>query len=669
MCGMSILTPLTLSFAILLWITPGAGFAQEGSHGVVSGSVEPVVSFIAVDGNEQKFREDWWIEEGWSAGVNALLLERQLDEETTFTLEGRAIVPENDYRLLLTVRKDDLGFLRTGYTTYRKYFGGSGGFYEPFPITHFTLDDELHLDVGSAFLTAGIEIPDLPRVRLGYEHRFRDGNKSLTGWGGVSAGGVTRKIFPTFLDMDETWDIFKAAIDHDIGRVRLANEFRYERYDIDTVRREREVDLDGNSLEDVAVHEVYRHDAWANTFRTESHLTERFYMSLGYLASSLDGTSDFRMFTVPFDSPFDREWFTRNVDVVQDSHVVNVSAMVGPWKDLSFYGGLQAERTDRDGNTDAVLREILPGVGVVEPDAAIASSSEKTAFEEKVGFRYRGIPHTTLYGEGAWAQQDIDLFERKVEDTDLVLERLTATDVDRARYMVGFTTSPVPRSSLAVRYFKRYRSNEYDHDVDTEEGYPAFLLDQDLETDEVNTKLTYRLNSRVQTTLRYQYVSTKIDTMADTDPPTSVQSGDYKANIYSVGLAVIPVARFYFTGTVSYQDVRSRTFDNAVQSIVTYEGDVIVFNGSAAYAFDDLTRAELRYIFSRSRNHEDDAENGLPLLLDNERHGVLAGLFRKVRENVEVQVRYGYFSHDDDSKGGINDYRAHLFGAGIRLGF
>jgi hypothetical protein len=36
---------------------------------------------------------------------------------------------------------------------------------------------------------------------------------------------------------------------------------------------------------------------------------------------------------------------------------------------------------------------------------------------------------------------------------------------------------------------------------------------------------------------------------------------------------------------------------------------------------------------------------------------------------VEVQVRYGYFSHDDDSKGGINDYRAHLFGAGIRLGF
>jgi hypothetical protein len=669
MGGMNWRPLLNISLAILLWTTAGAGFAQEGGDGERSGSVEPVVSFVGVDGDEEKFREDWWIEEGWSAGVNALLLERQLDEETTFMLEGKAVVPENDYRLFVTVRKDDLGFLRAGYTAYRKYFDGTGGFYEPFPITHFEFDDDLHLDVGSVFLTAGIEIPDLPRIGLGYERRFRDGNKSLTGWGGVSAGGITRKIYPTFLDMDETRDIFTAALDHDIGRVGLSNEFRYERYDISTVRSEREVDLDVSTSENVNVNQEYRHDAWANTFRTESHLTERFYLSLGYLASSLDGTADFRMFTVPFDSPFDKEWFTRNVDVDQDSHVVNVSALVGPWRDLTFYGGVQAEQTDKDGVTDAVLREILPGVGIVEPDALIRSSSEKTAFEEKVGFRYRGIPYTTFYAEGVWAQQDIDVFERGVEDADLVLERSTTTDVDRARYMVGFTTSPIPRTGFAVRYLKRYRSNEYDHGVDTEEGYPAFLLDQDIETDEVSTKLTYRLNSRVQATLRYQLASTKIDTTADTDPPSSVQSGEYKENIYSIGLAVTPVARFYLTGTLSYQDVRSQAFDNDVPSVAPYEGDVVAFNGSAAYAFDDLTRAELRYLFSRSRNHEDNAETSLPLLLDNERHAVLASLFRKVRENVELQVRYGFFSYDEDSNSGVDDYRAHLFGAGVRLGF
>jgi hypothetical protein len=660
---------LSITLAILLWATAEPAYAQEGGENEISRSVAPMVGFTAVDGDEEKFREDWWTRDKWSAGVEALTLGGQLDDGTEYKVEGRAVVPGNDYQLFVTIRKIDRGFLRAGYSEYRKYYDGTGGFYESFPTPHFELDDDLHLDIGSFFLAAGIEIPDLPRIGLGYERQFRDGSKSLTGWGGVSAGGITRKIHPTFLDIDETRDIFTATLDHEIGRVGLMNEFRYERCDIGTVRGERDIDLDGNTSEDVTVFEKYSHDSWANTFRTESHLTERFFMSFGYLASSLDGTANFRMFTVPFDSPFDKEWATRNVDVDQDTHLVNVSAMVGPWKNLTIYGGLKAEQTDSGGDTDAVLREILPGVGLVEPDAAIRNSSEKTAFEEKVGFRYRGIPHTTLYAEGTWAQQDIDLLETEVEDAELALERSTSTDVDRARYMVGFTTSPIPRTGLAVRYLKRYRSNQYDHLVDTDEGYPAFLLGQDLETDEVSSKLTYRLNSRVQATLRHQLVTTRIDTTADTDPPSALQSGDFKQNIYSVGLAVTPAARLYITANLSYQDVRSQAFDNGVQSIVTYEGDVVAFNGGAAYVFDDLTRAELRYTHSRSRNDDDNVEAGLPLLLDNERHALLVGLFRKVRENVELHLRYGYFSYDEDSNGGIDDYRAHLFGAGVRLGF
>ncbi|MFW6324502.1 MAG: hypothetical protein ACOC0U_05500 [Desulfovibrionales bacterium] len=205
--------------------------------------------------------------------------------------------------------------------------------------------------------------------------------------------------------------------------------------------------------------------------------------------------------------------------------------------------------------------------------------------------------------------------------------------------------------------------------MDTAEGYPAFILDQDLETDELDVKLTYRPSTRIRTSFSYQFVSTEFETETDTEPPSSVESGNYDANVYSLGLSVMPVARFYLTGVVTYRDIRTHGFDNGVDSVVTYEGDVISFTGNAVYAVTEKTDLEFGYIFSRSENSRDNEESGLPLLLDHIRHRLLATASHNLTENLSLLFRYGFYAYDEDSNLGIDDYHAHRFGVGAEVKF
>jgi hypothetical protein len=651
--------------SILAWLilTTTAICAQETSQqSEPKGQVTPTLRYLTVDGDEEKFREDWWIREHWAGGIGAFTLQYMYDNDAALSLEGRAILPEEDYELLFQVTKPDVGFLHAGYTEYRKYFDGTGGFFERFPTPSFELANDMHLDIGNLFIDVGLSIPNWPKLVFGYEHQFKDGRKSLLEWGSVTEGGITRNIFPAFKEIDEEADIFKAEVEHETGTVQVGDKVRYEHYRTATKRFGEERDLDAGTSETVSVSENYSHHVFSNTLHLESHVNEKVYWSVGYLFTNLDGGTAFRMSTTPFGpEPFDKNWFTRSADIDQDSHVANVNALFGPFKDLTLYGGLQAETTETKGDTDGVLTETsFPGGGEVTPEAVIVSRTDKGSLEETVGARYTGIKYTTLYAEGKWTQQNIDLFERELEDNVLNFERSTDTEVERERYTVGFNTSPIPRTTLSARYRRRYHDNDYNHLLDTEPGYSAFITAQDFTSDEITTKLTVRPSSRVKVSLKYQLVATDIDTQSDTTPPSAVQSGDYDADIYSVSITVTPISRLYLTGLFSYQDARSTAFDNGVPSVITYDGDVYTVIGTAGYAIDEKTDLTGEYLYTRSDNFTDNSADGLPLGLDNQRQGLLVGISRRITKNADASLHYGFYKYEEDSNGGADNYTVHL---------
>lgn len=266
---------------------------------------------------------------------------------------------------------------------------------------------------------------------------------------------------------------------------------------------------------------------------------------------------------------------------------------------------------------------------------------------------------------GAWVQHKIDLWEQELEDDALVFERLTDTDADRERYTLGINTSPFRSTTLSLCYRRSHRDNDYDHLVDTEAGYSAFITHQDYDKDDIRARLTLRPVPVLRLTLSYQLLALDVETRSDTTPPSSVLSGDYDANIYSLAFTLTPISRFYLTGLLSYHDAKTTSFDNGAASVLTYEGDVFAGQAAVGLAIDQKTDVKIEYLYSRSDNFQDNSADGLPLGLNHERHGFMTTFSRNMSEKTQLQFRYGYYRYNEDSNGGADDYRGHLVGIGL----
>jgi len=513
-------------------------------------------------------------------------------------------------------------------------------------------------------------LPDLPRVVVGYEHRFKDGEKSILEWGGVTGGVFTRNIFPSFKEMDEALDIVRVEVSHTVSKVNIYDRLRYEKFQTETRRFEESRDFNAGSSEAVEVAERYEHDALVNTLHLESQVTDTVYVSLGWLLNDLEGEGSFDMTTVPFGpEPFDKNWQADAVALDQEGHVLNFTAKAGPYRNVSIHGGIQADFTETEGETTAVLTETLPGAGPASPEARILSRSDQDGLEETLGLRYSGIPRTSLFVDARWTQKGIDLFERETEDAAVAFERLTDTDVDRSRYTLGFSTSPIRRLNFSGHYRRTNRENAYEHVLETEPGYSAFVNAQELTTDEVEARVSARVTSTVKASFQYQFVATGIDTFFQTDPPAAVESGDYTADIYSVSVTAMPLARLYLTGLFSYRGIESESFDNGVPAVGAYKADVYTFIGTAGWAFDQKTDLELQYLYSRSDNFNGNPEGGLVLGGDGTRHGLSLDCSRQITEKMKARFRYGFFKNDEEESAGSDEYEAHLVGVGLEYNF
>ncbi len=636
-------------------------------------TVTPIVQYVTVSGDKARFRQDWGIKDGWMGGIEDATYNQKLNKNWQLNLEGRALFDNEDYKLRLAIVNPEVGFVRAGFTEFRSYYDDKGGFFRSFAPSSFASDRDLFLRNGDIFFEAGLTLPNLPKVTVGYERQFRNGDKSLLEWGAVTQGTTTRNIFPSFKDIDETTDIFKLGVEHNLASVHLADDFRFEHFRSDTRSFDASTNLVASAGKTVTVHEDYRHDEFFNTFRMDQHVNDKVYWSLGYLFTTLDGHGGLALDTEPFNTPFDNNWVTRVVDVDLDSHVVNLNTMFGPFAGLIMSGGLQAEKTSGNGFTDALLTELAGGGVTNSPRALIHSSTDKSSLEETVGLRYSKIPFTTLYAEGRWTEQQIDLDEHETEDAVPDFTRKTDTDIFRQDYIVGFNTAPIPRVTLSGRYRHSIYENDYENHVDTVAGYPAFITGQNFIEDEFTTKLTLRPCRYFNVAFKYQKLATDIKTGTDSVPLLApgggLQSGNFDANIYSVSATVMPISRLYVTGLFSFQDTRTTTFANGNPAVIGYVGNVYTIMGVAGYALDNKTDVNVEYTYSRTDNFTDNSAAGLPLGLDSQRTGLLVGLTRRISKNVMARLRYGYYNYDDRSNGGIDNYIAHLASASCTVRF
>ena len=668
------------------WIDQGAAWPKgaETARRETLMSVTPVAQWIQVTGNKQKFREDWSQKEGFTSGYEHFEMIEPVGKDAELKVEGRALFPQEDYRIALTLTKPDLGFVRAGFDTYRKYFNDVGGaFSNQAPPS---LNRDLYVNNGRAWFDVGLTLPDLPKLVLGYEYRFRDGDESTLQWG-LKTNGTFKSVYPGYKDLDERTHIFKLDLNHEVAGVSVEDNFRAEIYDLKTTRIN-QGDAYFFNPDSIGIYkESYNHFDAANALRLEKPVADWLFASGGYLYSRLNGDGSFSQVfdSVATPGALQSGDTGRGITLSQESHTINGNVRLGPWNGLSGAVGAQAEWERRKGLAD-LLTFSFPGT----VPAAGASNKDRSAVDETFEVRYDRIPFTVVYGDARFQQERIDYTESGFVDDGFGDSRDFVRDTnargDLKQYGAGFTISPWPRVSLDASFTHRDKQTDYDNRSDTDgsqppffipgNGYPAFMLSREIESDSVEARLVLRPAMWLKTTLKYEVTATDYRTSTESStnvvlgaffPGGEILAGNEDAHIYSINTTLTPWRRLNLSTTFSYSQSRLLTGVNDGAIVVPYRGDIYSVLSTATFVVSRSTDFHARYSFSRADYRQNNEASGLPLGIGYDRHAVTAGVTRRLLKNMTANFQYGYFRYDEPTSGGANNYRAHAVMASLNI--
>ena len=671
-------TPLTPEQVGLLRAWIDQGVAWDAGPGVVQAptlGLNPALGWTAVQGDRAKFRQLEGRPEGWNGGAEPFELRQQGADGSTVSVEGHAL--RDDYRMTLELRKPELGFTRVGFEQFRKYDDDSGGYYGAFSPSTFKLDEDLHLDVGRAYVEAGLTLPRWPQIVVGYEYLYKDGRKSMLTWGPVASPSGnyldTRSIYPSAKQMDEHTHAIHLHVLHEVRGFLLEDRLRFESYDLSTRRTDAMNVSAGQPTPDLAalIQEGHRYTQLANGVQMQKEVTRWWLLSSGYRYSWLEGESDFRL--TPQDGAGQlaagSAWSANQIVLHEVSQLANANSQFRPLPQLSASLGLQGRWQRQDSFGDVNLDEVVdptdPTGGVFRFPATARSTLDQTTAEESCLVRYTGLPATALFGEASFRQEDYNRAASQVGGPHAFLLDSDAT----ARwqdYRLGFNTAPWRAVTLGGHYRRRERRTDYDYALAQSDGaYPGFILSRQMVADEVETRVGWRPSPWLQTTLTYQWTGTdyRTTTGAAMGPsPTfggELLAGRYTAHTLSANATCTPGPRLSFGGTISYQNSETTTANNDSPSVAPYRGDLWSALLRVAYQFNPKTSLSANYVFSRARYAQHNEASGLPLGLDYDRHGLQFGLARRLSDVVTTRVQYGYFSYAESSSAHLRDYNAH----------
>ena len=148
-------------------------------------------------------------------------------------LDGHAL--RDDYEINLALDRSGIGFIHAGWQQYRKYFDDTGGYDPKLEPTAPSLGQDLHLDIGKAWVDLGLALPDWPQLVLGYEYDYRKGNEATTEWNHFGTNSATaRNLGPASDRLREAVHSIKVDVDYDYQGWTMEDRFRGEFYHLST---------------------------------------------------------------------------------------------------------------------------------------------------------------------------------------------------------------------------------------------------------------------------------------------------------------------------------------------------------------------------------------------------------------------------------------------------
>ncbi|MBI4659835.1 MAG: hypothetical protein HY735_13425 [Verrucomicrobia bacterium] len=649
------------------------------------------VGGVLLDGDKAQYQHRYGLPGGAFGGVEDFHYEQDVGKKGLFKIDGRGIFDNDDYSLKLELSNPDIGYLRAGYREFRSWYDGSGG-YSPLGNRWFSLtDDELALDRGEAWFEGGLTLPEKPELTFRYSHQFRDGRKDSLIWGDSNVPAV-RGIAPSFRDIDEERNLFEGDVKHRLGNTDVGVGVRYE-----FSKNDNSLNIRRRPGEAADRYLTQRESVDTDLFNghafTETRLHEKVLFTTGYSFTTLDtDISGSRIYGDIYDADYrerysgqqqrDEGFFALAGGALMKQHVGNFNLMLTPWDGVAFVPSVRVEKRDQDGFAEFVETNVGAGPAFASTQDELLNLRERGWLEVSEGLeaRYSGLTNWTFYARGEWLQGDGDLTERELDVAASVVDLFRVTDDTRftQKYVAGANWYPAKRLSMGGQYYHKIRNIEYNHPADSTDNvppssnrYPAFITDQDFETDDVNFRVTWRPLNNLTLISRYDFQLSTIDGAAP--GLAGIESAEVTSHILSESLTWSPLARLYVQGSINYvwdqTDTPAAYATPGTNLVANAENNYWNASALAGYALTDKTDLQAQYLYYRADNNENNAQFTQSYGADAEEHGITATLIHRLRQNMICTLRYGFFKNRDATYGGRNDYDAHLVYSSLRYLF
>lgn len=646
-------------------------------------------------------------------GITDMHYEHGIGEKATLSIDGHALWDINDYDIKVQLAEPKFGYMQVGFTEFRSWYDGNGGFFPPHGGTWFRpFFPEMHIDRGEVWIELGLRVPDLPEITLRFSHMFRDGQKDSTTWGdtnrtggGNVLPGPTRKIIPSFRDIDETRDILSFDASKTFGNTDALIGMRWEHIeDLDDIKMERNAGQlpppFAGRQRFVTQHNNDDIDLFSGHAITETRFTDNFWFTAGYSYTTLNNdTSGSRVFGTHFDSAFgepvptlggfDHAFIDLSGMAEVKYHVVNANLFWMPFASLSVISGFRYTHESQNTSATYLAEEPVPNVPPFSPinpaggfhygpgtPASGERQSDYDRFGQRLDLRYTGLKNWLFYAEAEWEEECGHVFEVQ-NNEDLLIDK--DTHFMGQKYVVGATWYPMTRIDVAAQYY--HKIADYDNDIFRASGQR--LVGQDWDTDDANFHITVRPKvppwlGMLSIVSRYDYIFTSIDGQLalDTSPLREQQTGEITKHLISESITWNPLARFYLqaSGSVALSQTETPAskislVPNASPTVVDFRNDYWTISTTAGYFLDDKTDLHADYIFFCANDHFKNSRVAVPYGLGATEHIVSAGIGREITKQIRLTLKYTYLNYEDETFGGHNDYTAHSIFSSLQYRF
>lgn len=683
--------PALLYLGVGLLFLPVSGLAQTkpAREPALENTFSLATGYSDARGDAPGFQKGTGLQQAGYGGIEELYFTKELANGATFTLRGRALAGLGDYLFDLRLAKDELGYVNLGYRQFRVWYDGGTTLFTPNKFRPVLYDEALHIDRGNLWFETGYTPEGKPNLILRYDLFTRKGRKDSTSWGdtNLTGGQGTRALLPAFWQIDEKRHQLNATLSQIFERSRWELATRYDRGDYANSRNVRRRAGENNVDRYVTNKDGRDYDLWLVRGSYENQVTEQIRVSTAVLHTKIDTTlSGSRIYGAGYDAVYDPSFARRQqrdegfLDLKGETQtrqtVATISALYQPAKNWSIVPALRFERLDWHNLAEFEETNFgaPPAVAPVNDEVEAASDKAWKNSTQTFEVRYNGVPNWTFNLKGELVQATGDLSEERITEPGtakqaITIDRDTKFDRHGRKFAATANWYPRPGTALALQYYYKARQNDYravrdNTPAGSADRYPAYIADQDFETNDFNARLSLKLAANLRAVTRYDYQQSRVRTQ---DVGLAFgESAKMTSHIIAETVTWNPLNRWYVQGgaNVVWDTLRTPAvgLTGAAAGLVkNSDANYVNFNLGTGYALSDQTDLYLDYILYRAENNYiDNNLRSVAYGTEGKSQDVAVTLAHQFDRHTTLALKYTYSKYDDGPAPAYDSYEAHL---------